>query len=52
MNNVLNVEFATPAEDEVRLTSKFVRSFSLRRFLKGLEDFSLNGIEVLKSCKM
>ena len=29
MNNVLNVKFVTPSGDEVRLTSKFVRSLSL-----------------------
>ena len=27
LNNVLNVKFVTPLADEVRLTSKFVRSF-------------------------
>ena len=29
VNNVLNVSFITPPEDDVRLTSKFVKSFSL-----------------------
>ena len=33
-NNVLNVQFITLPGDEVRLTSKFVRSFSLRKSLK------------------
>ena len=42
MNDVLSVKIVTPPGDEVKLTSKFVRSFTLWRPLKWSEDLSLN----------
>ena len=49
---MLNVKFKAPPGYDVRLTSKFVKSFSYGGSLKGSKDFSLNGVEVIKSCKM
>ena len=46
-NYVLNVEFISFSRDNGKLTSKFVRRFSLWRSLKWSEEFSLNGVEVI-----
>ena len=47
-DTTFNTLFITPPRNEVGLTSKFLRNFSLWRSLKWSEAVSLNGVEVPK----